>query len=177
MGVGWRKGTSMAVQGHQWKAALAAVTACLAAAGAWAQAGDGAAPGDAPETAAIEGDWSFETAVYDTSCQMTGSLSIAPTGVDGIYEGELRTLERCDWYDRHFGETFPGYRSRQSVRLSRRGADVVIHSELIEVEPNLGNYLPDNFVLEVRHSALMEGQLRSADIAPVKFFRDNAAIS
>lgn len=124
-------------------------------------------------TAPIEGQWSFETAVYDGGCQMTGGMTVEATSVEGVYEGVLTTLERCETYP----EDFPGFRTEQSVRLARSGADVAIKATIMSVEPDLGNYWPDDFVLKVRHSALMEGELRSADIAPARFTRGDAAVS
>ncbi len=144
--------------------ALAALMALAFAAAA--QDADG-------EGAAIEGDWSFQTAVYEGGCQMSGSMTVAAGAVAGIYEGELFTLERCEYYP----DDFPGFRTEQKVRLSRQGADVAIKATLVSVEPDLGNYWPDDFVLTVKHSALMEGELRSADIAPVRFTRGDAATS
>lgn len=147
----------------------------LAALGVAALAGAAAAQDADTDgaSAAIDGDWSFQTAVYEGGCQMSGSMTIASGAVAGIYEGVLYTLERCE----HYPEDFPGFRTEQRVRLSRQGADVAIKATIVSVDPDLGNYWPDDFVVTVKHSALMEGELRSADVAPVRFTRGDAATS
>lgn len=145
-------------------AVVAVLTLTLAAS---AQSSDEAAD------VSITGAWSFETDVYETSCQMTGSLTVRATAEDDIYEGDLRTLERCGYYP----PEFPGFRAVQRSRLIREGDQLTIRSEVVSVEPDTGGYWPDNFVLTVRASDLMEGQLRSADIAGVRFFRSNPTIS
>jgi hypothetical protein len=135
----------------------------LCSLGAAAQSGDQGAAAD------IEGGWSFETAVYDITCHMTGELILKPSGTADVYLGDLVAYESCN------GRQI--YEARQSVIARRDGDRLEIASTLVRVLPSPENYAPDNFALTIVNGALMEGQLRSADIAPATFRRREALVS
>jgi len=65
--------------------------------------------------------------------------------------------------------------AQQTCRLTEERGAVTIKSRLERV--TVPNYAPDNFALRMESAARMTGQLRSADIAPVTFFRGPGAIS
>lgn len=117
----------------------------------------------------IVGDWSFKTDVYPYDCQMSGELSLQATEDPGVYEGELVAREDCKG-------TGPFHAEQLSV-ARRDGDRLVIESELVRVLPSPDYYLPDNFVLTIVDGALMVGELRSADVAPVTFRRGADLVS
>jgi hypothetical protein len=126
-----------------------------------AQNDDGAA-------ANIAGGWSFETEVYDFTCHMTGELILEPSGTPDVFLGDLVAYESCN------GSQI--YEARQSVIARRKGDHLEIVSTLVRVLPSPSAYAPDNFDLTIVNGALMEGELRSADIAPATFRRREALI-
>jgi hypothetical protein len=147
-------------------AASAVALALAAPSGApvWAQSN--AAPPDAD----ILGAWSFQTEPYENlRCQMTGELILTETSVPNVYGGELIAYEACD------GAQI--YEARQSATVTRDGDRLTITSTLLKVLPRPDAYAPDNFELEIVSSALMVGELRSADIAPATFRRREVLVS
>ena len=143
-------------------AALALAPLALAPVAATAQ---DSSPG---ATADITGAWSFETEVYESRCRMTGELDVRESGQPGVYRAQLVAYESCTGQE--------PYHAEQVSAIRREGDQVKIESRLVRVEPSPEFYLPDDFVLTIIDSALMVGELRSADIAPVTFRRRTALI-
>ncbi|MGD2134024.1 MAG: hypothetical protein PVI23_14615 [Maricaulaceae bacterium] len=156
--------------------ALAALAlSCAAAAPALAQSNAQSIGAEAD----ISGYWEFETKRYDYGCKMTGEMTIAPAETEGEYVGELIAREKCDGITLETGEIFGPveYYAEQTVVATRDGEALTIVSTLVRIDPPSTSYWPDDFVLEIIDGALMMGELRSADIAPVAFFRGDAPIA
>ncbi len=124
---------------------------------------------DAGATADITGAWSFETDVYPLGCQMTGELTLHPTTDPDVFDGRLMAYESCEGGAR--------YEAKQISTARRDGAQLVIESALVRVLPSPEFYQPDDFELTIVDGALMVGELRSADIAGVRFFRRDGPIA
>lgn len=126
-------------------------------------------------TADITGTWEFWTERYDVNpltgayCTMSGDLTLRATGDPDVFEGELTAYESCG------GEQI--YEAHQSAIAARAGDTLTIESTLERVLPRPDTYQPDNFDLTIVHGSLMQGELRSADIAPVTFERGGALVS
>lgn len=131
-----------------------------------------AAPAAASETGAapqdLLGQWGFETEPYDINCVMTGGMTLAATADPAQFSCSLTTQEVCGPLR---------FRTRQSCVATLVGGRLVVISQLESVEPDPEAYAPDNFVLDQVSGFEMTGQLRSADIAPVRFFRATEATS
>jgi hypothetical protein len=154
------------------RAAALAVAALLAATPAFAEST--LAQNDAGAAASIAGSWSFTTDLYDADiaggfCQMTGELTLRPTEDPNVFDGRLVAYESC------YGSQL--YEAEQSAVVVRDGDLLTITSTIDRVLPSPEFYAPDNFALNIVNSALMVGELRSADIAPVTFRRRDALVS
>ena len=126
------------------------------------------AAGAAPHPGAsggVRGAWQFQTAPYDGGCVMTGDLIVRGDAKSG-YICRLVAHEACPEIT---------VTAQQTCRLTEERGAVTIKSRLERV--TVPNYAPDNFALRMESAARMTGQLRSADIAPVTFFRGPGAIS
>lgn len=135
---------------------------------ALAQSSEDPGPG-VGASASITGAWAFETVLYDYGCVMTGELVLRATDDPDVYEGELTTHEACDGV--------PPYDTEQSSVAVRKGDQLRIESQLVRVLPSPDFYRADNFALTIIDSALMVGELRSADVASVTFRRQDDLIS
>lgn len=128
-----------------------------------------AAPAGAQDAdASILGSWAFQTDVYSFGCQMEGSLVLRRGATDNLYTGRLVAEETCPGV--------PHYHAEQAVTALRHGGDLKIDAKLVRVTPSPENYLPDDFSLVIMASDLMVGELRSADVAPVTFRRNDPAV-
>lgn len=154
----------------------AAILAALALVGApsilRAQEPETETPDGAGGAAAnVLGAWSFRnTGPYDGDCAMGGSLTLEETPVRNVYKCEMTAFETCE------GHTT---RAVQVCYAARNGAQLSIKAQVMSVEglrPG-HSYLPDDFVLSIKHDALMIGELRSADIADVEFTRVEELVS
>ena len=123
---------------------------------------------ETPNAEALLGQWAFETEPYDVNCQMTGSMTLASSQVAGQFSCSLTTLEVCGPLR---------FQTRQICTATLAGDRLVVLSELEYVDPDPTAYAPDNFVLDTLSSFEMEGSLRSADIAPVRFYRPIDGVS
>lgn len=125
---------------------------------------------DTGPTEDIRGAWSFETDRYENGrCQMTGELLLTETSEPNVFSGELMAYEACDGVQI--------YEARQGATVVRDGERLTITSTLLKVLPRPDFYAPDNFELTIVNGALMVGELRSADIAPATFRRQDVLIS
>lgn len=125
---------------------------------------------DAGGAADITGVWSFRTDRYESfRCIMTGELELRPTENPSVFQGDLVANEACN------GQ--PVYEARQTVVARRDGERLAVISTIVEVLPSGISYVPDNFELFIVNGALMVGELRSADIAPVTFRRKESLVS
>ena len=118
----------------------------------------------APEP--VDGAWNFKTASYDTGCVMTGHLMVSPSGAGKTHACKLTAYENC-----------PGIKitTQQNCKLAETNGAIVITSTI--VHSTSANYAPDDFSLKLESAARMTGELRSADIAPVVFYRSEDAVS
>lgn len=115
----------------------------------------------------VTGAWSFKTEPYDGGCVMTGQLIVDRIRKGDAYACKLTAHETCP--DVSISAT-------QTCTLTEKNGNVRISSRIVKVEPALG-YTPDDFELTLESSARMIGELRSADIAPVMFYRGDTPIS
>jgi hypothetical protein len=152
--------------------AVAAVLALAATSGAvFAQPQKGRSA-RAPQPV-ITGAWSFQTAPYDgdrdgRACSMKGSMVIVQGRTPDLLTCTFTATETCP-----FGE----WTAEQTCTAKRTGAQLEISSTITRVTPPTVNYAPDNWILTIRTSDLMIGELRSADVANVQFRRGPAYVS
>jgi hypothetical protein len=114
----------------------------------------------------VAGAWAFKTEPYPDRCVMTGELVVQPQRSKAGYVCKLTAYETCAAVKNT---------AKQSCVLSESNGAVTITSTLIST--TYPDYLPDNFTLKLESAARMSGQLRSADTAPVIFYRGAGAIS
>jgi hypothetical protein len=145
-----------------------ATRATLASAAALAVAGAALAQSEAQTE--IVGSWAFEAAVvHDESCTFTGEVVIRRGVGPDHYLCEMVANDVC-----------PGawsFRAEQTCFATRDGDQLSIQSRITKLDPPSGNYLPDNFELEIVDGSLMVGELRSAMIASARFYRTIGPIS
>jgi hypothetical protein len=115
----------------------------------------------------VTGAWSFKTQQYDGGCVMTGQLTVERKAKGAAHVCKITAHETC-----------PGIsiKADQNCTLTERDGKVRIASTIVKVEPALG-YTPDDFELRLESSSRMIGELRSADVAPVMFYRGDTPIS
>jgi hypothetical protein len=123
-------------------------------------------------TPAISGAWRFETAIYDRDCRMRGQMTLRRSSESGIYDCRLVAFERCP--DQENAEI--NSEVEQVCRAVRNGEQLTITSEIVRMKEE-SPYQPDDFELVIRSGLLMQGELRSADIAPVEFRREPGPMS
>jgi hypothetical protein len=146
----------------------AAAVAALALAGA-ATAQSGKPSRIKPDR--LLGDWSFRTDPYDGGggdCVMTGRMKIKAGERRGLYTCTFSATETCK----------PGraVTAEQTCTGELVGNQLTLKATIISVSPPSA-YAPDDWELTVQSPTRMVGELRSADIAPVTFFRTVEAIS
>lgn len=130
----------------------------------------GTALAQSQERAEIVGSWAFEAAVvHDESCTFTGEVFIRRGLGPDHYLCEMVANDVCpgNW----------SFRAEQTCTATRSGDQLSIQSRLTKLEPPSGNYLPDNFELQIVDGSLMLGELRSAMIASARFTRTVGPIS
>lgn len=115
-----------------------------------------------PQRDPVLGDWRFETTVYDGGCKMTGAMTITRGASPGTYACRFTATEVC-----------PSVRTtaRQTCTATRSGDALEVTSTIVALAPPDSPYVPDDWTLTIRSASRMTGELRSADIAPVEFFR------
>jgi hypothetical protein len=144
-------------------AALAALGLAAAALGADAQTRtprQGADP--------ILGAWRFETETYSPGCKITGDMTIRPTKEKDRFTCTFVARERCGREVDIVAE--------QTCAITRSGKELSISSTIVKVAPAVG-YAPDDWELTFINASKMTGELRSAAVAPVTFFRAQTPIS
>ena len=150
--------------------------ACIVAAALALAATSGAVfaqpKGRAP-TPVVTGAWSFQTQPYDgdrdgRACSMKGTMTIVRGRTSETLTCRFTATETCS-----FGE----WTAQQTCTAKRKGAQLEITSAVTRVTPSTVNYAPDNWILTIRTSDLMIGELRSADVANVQFRRGPAFVS
>lgn len=115
----------------------------------------------------VTGAWSFKTQPYDGGCVMTGQMIVDQKRKGDAYACQIKAYETCPDIS---------INAEQTCTLTEKNGKVLIKSTIVKVEPALG-YTPDDFELTLESSSRMIGELRSADIAPVMFYRGDAPIS
>jgi len=140
------------------------LVAAAAALSAFAAAGKPAAPTIDP----VAGAWQFETAVYKGSCRIRGEMAIRPTAKPNAYICSFVATETCDDLK---------VRADQSCTAVKAGNALTVTATVVKLSPPGISYAPDNWSLTIVDAAHMKGELRSADIAPVTFYRGLGAIS
>jgi len=121
----------------------------------------------------VTGAWSFETQPYDGDrdgrfCRMKGTMTIVQGRDATALTCRFTATETCP-----FGE----WTAEQTCTAKRTGDKLEITSAITRVTPSTVNYAPDNWILTIRTSDLMIGELRSADVANVQFRRGPAFVS
>jgi hypothetical protein len=116
----------------------------------------------------VTGAWSFKTQPYDGGCVMTGELSVSSAPRNGSYSCKLVARETC-----------PDLKitAQQVCTLTEKNGKVAIKSSIALLSDPSMAYSPDNFELTLESAARMTGELRSADIAPVLFYRGEVPTS
>jgi hypothetical protein len=137
------------------RAALLALALC---------AGVSAAIASSPN--AVEGAWEFKTVPFQGDCVMTGRLIVRPRAGGASHACELVAYQTC---------TGLKITTKQTCSLSEQNGAVTIKSAI--VHSTSAQYAPDDFALKLESPARMTGELRSADIASVVFYRGAEAIS
>lgn len=133
---------------------------------------DSEAPAETPTPVSLTGEWRFASEEgYNLQCKMTGRMRITPVShTPNAYECVFVAVEDCSPRS-HFT-------AKQICRASVEGDQVSIVSELVSVDPASYSYLPDNFVLQYKSSAVMEGTLWFGQTrAIIRFDRIVQAIS
>ena len=138
-------------------ALFAALAALIAAAGA--------APRPDP-AAAVLGAWRFQTEPYASGCVMTGDLVVMRDANRKGFTCRLVAHEACPEIK---------ITAQQVCTLAHAHGAITITSTIEHVTSP--NYAPDNFALKLESASRMSGELRSADIAPVVFWRGPGATS
>jgi hypothetical protein len=130
----------------------------------------GASPAAAKPAARdpVLGAWAFETAPYKGGCKMRGEMSIRAGAAANRY--------LCSFVAT---ETSPSFKVRadQSCTAVKDGAKLTVTAKIEKLSPADVPYAPDDWALTIVDSSKMIGELRSADIAPVTFYRGVGAIS
>ncbi|MBU6372536.1 MAG: hypothetical protein KJS97_07360 [Alphaproteobacteria bacterium] len=116
----------------------------------------------------VLGGWVFETAVYKGSCRMKGEMSIRPAPQPNRYTCSFVATETCEGLK---------VRADQSCTAVKEGKTLTIKATILKLTPPDILYTPDDWSLTIVDSSKMIGELRSADIAPVTFYRGMGAIS
>jgi hypothetical protein len=114
---------------------------------------------------AVDGAWSFKTATFQGDCVMTGRLIVKPSA-KGAHACELIAYQTCSAYK---------ITTKQTCQLSEQNGAVTIKSKIVHSTST--GYAPDDFALKLESAARMTGELRSADIAKVVFYRGDEVIS
>lgn len=136
---------------------------------ALALAGVGAAAAKPPRAVdPVLGGWVFETATYKGTCKMKGEMSIRPTTQPNRYTCSFVATETCQDLK---------VRADQSCIAVKDGKTLTVTAKIEKLTPADIPYAPDNWSLTIVDSSKMIGELRSADIAPVTFYRGMGAIS
>ena len=113
----------------------------------------------------VSGAWAFETQTYGDNCQLSGSLTLRPTG--NGFACAFTARERC---------TDITVKAQETCTAERVGAALTIKAKVTRVAPQVA-YEPDDFTLTIKSGAQMQGELRSFHSAPVDFFRGDAPVS
>lgn len=116
----------------------------------------------------VLGGWVFETATYKGTCKMKGEMSIRPTTTPNRYTCSFVATETCEGLK---------VRADQSCTAVKDGKTLSVAATIVKLTPPDIPYAPDNWSLTIIDSSKMIGELRSADIAPVTFYRGMGAIS
>lgn len=116
----------------------------------------------------VLGSWTFETAVYKGSCRMRGEMSIRAGSAPNVYQCSFVATESC---------TDLKVRADQSCTATKSGQKLSVKATILKVTPPDVPYAPDDWELTIVNASKMIGELRSADIAPVTFYRGTGAIS
>ncbi len=118
----------------------------------------------------VSGDWSFRTTEpYNFGCRMTGDVRLTPTADPNVFDCSMVAKENCP--------ALGFFTATQSCVAEQDAGALLITSEVLHVEPNTGNYLPDNFSLIIESPIRMNGDLVSAVVTPATFFRGVGPIS
>lgn len=115
----------------------------------------------------VLGAWQFETAIYSGSCKMSGAMQIRPGPKPNTYACTFVATETCEGLK---------VRAEQTCTAVKDGKTFTISSTIVKLTPEV-SYAPDDWALTIVDSGRMTGELRSADIAPVTFYRGLGAIS
>lgn len=126
----------------------------------------GAMSAQAEQSVNLAGVWGFETAPESSeNCVISGRAQVTPTSNANRFNVRMRVLQHCDVSE--------DVHTERECTATRTGQDVTIDCRLL-AEPSTP-YLPDNFTLEIRSPALMEGHLVSGWIAPAAWRREGEA--
>ena len=124
------------------------------------------------DAASVLGAWRFDTTRYDGadghSCKMSGTMTIVRGARANAFACAFVAVEDCIW-----GK----WSAEQRCSATRNGDKLEITSTIMRLTPTNISYAPDNWSLTIRSSALMVGELRSADVATVQFTRGPAYTS
>jgi len=116
----------------------------------------------------VLGSWTFETATYKGSCKMRGEMTLRADAAPGRYQCSFVATETC---------TGLKVRADQSCTALKSGQKLSVKATIVKITPPDVPYAPDDWELTIVDSSKMIGELRSADIAPVTFYRGVGAIS
>lgn len=119
----------------------------------------------------LGGVWAFKTEPYHGGeCILQGSMALRPGPTPDVFDCRLMAFEKCTGLE---------VRAEQSCEARLTSEGLTIKSAVVAVTPpdEDFSYLPDNFALPLLSSERMEGELRSAAVAPVVFIRPDPALS
>lgn len=114
------------------------------------------------------GAWRFETETYAPGCRITGNMIISPTKEKDRFTCRFVAREKC-------GNEID-ITAEQTCAITRSGKSIDMIATVIKVTPQV-SYAPDNWKLTFVNASKMTGELRSAAVAPVTFFRTQTPIS
>ena len=143
---------------------LGAATLALAAQPSFAQQSS-ENPG---ATADITGRWSFLSDPTYPGCSLSGEVFISSTPDENRFTCTVVANDVC-----------PGvwsYRAEETCVAERDGDQLTIASRVLQVKPSTGNYLPDDFAVTIISGSRMTGDLVSALVTDVEFFRGDTPI-
>lgn len=120
-----------------------------------------------PRPDPVVGVWEFKTEPYGGGCVMSGRMTIRPAVGGAPHTCTFVAYENCPDVK---------VRADQTCTATKVGDKLSIKATIIKVEPQV-SYAPDDWELTVIDAGRMRGELRSADIAPVIFYRGEALVS
>lgn len=120
----------------------------------------------------ITGAWSFKTDIERKGCTITGNMSITRPDEDGARTCSFVSTEICEFMPER------EITVDQACRITSEDERYIIRSEVIGSLTegyDIGNYLPDHFVVKPESPERMTGFWQDRNYAaPVVFWRDEA---